>query len=56
VADVGAKEEEVGRIGELDVVVPEVVEEFGRFGGAFGDEVGGFVGLGVLGGLLVGTL
>ncbi len=25
VADVGAEEEDVGRVGELDVVVPEVV-------------------------------
>ena len=39
VADVGAEEEDVGRVGEFDVVIPQVVQKFRGFGGAFGQEV-----------------
>jgi hypothetical protein len=48
VADVCAEEEEVRGIGELDVIVPEIVEQFCRFGAALGKQVGGFVVLPVL--------
>jgi hypothetical protein len=48
VADICAEEEEVRRIGELDVIVPEIVEQFCRLGATLGEQVGGFVILPVL--------
>jgi hypothetical protein len=38
----------VRRIGELDVIVPEIVEQFCRLGATLGEQVGGFVILPVL--------
>ena len=43
VADIGSEEENVSRVSKLDVVVPQVVQEFCGFGGAFGEEVRVFV-------------